>query len=115
MTPSPRELKQPALHRRLGGPVHGGRPLFSDRASTIHAYAVSGGSNQFLKGKLNMVLYPPADPSATPTPGDPYANQVTGVAGLFPENILQSGSTARARLEQLRPAPARTRWRCRHS
>ena len=70
-----------------------GEPLFSDRASTIHAYAVSGGSNQFLKGKLNLVLYTPADPSATPTPGDPYANEVTGVAGLFPENILQSGST----------------------
>ena len=40
-----------------------------------------------------MVLFPPADPSATPTPGNPYANQVTGIAGLFPQNILQSGST----------------------
>ena len=77
-----------------------GAPLFSDRASTIHAYAVSGGSNQFLKGKLNLVLFPPADPSATPTPGNPYANQVTGIAGLFPENILQSGSIARARPQQ---------------
>ena len=66
--------------------------MFADRATTIHAYAVSGGSNQFLKGKLNLVLFTPADPAATPTPGNPYANQVTGIAGLFPENILQSGS-----------------------
>ena len=70
-----------------------GPPRFSDRASTIHAFAVSGGSNQFLKGKFNMVLFPPANPSATPTPGDPYANQVTGIAGLFPQDLLQSGST----------------------
>jgi hypothetical protein len=40
-----------------------------------------------------MVLFTPADPSATPTPGDPYANQVTGIAGLFPQNLLQSGNT----------------------
>jgi hypothetical protein len=40
-----------------------------------------------------MTLFPPADPSATPTPGNPYANQVTGIAGLFPQDLLQSGST----------------------
>ena len=47
----------------------------------------------FSRGSSIWCSYPPADPSATPTPGNPYANQVTGVAGLFPENILQSGST----------------------
>ncbi len=93
MTPSPRQLKRQLFTAAWVGQYTVGEPLFSDRASTIHAYAVSGGSNQFLKGKLNLVLYPPADPSATPTPGNPYANQVTGIAGLFPENILQSGST----------------------
>ena len=69
-----------------------GPPLFSDRASTIHAYGVSGGSNQFLKGKFNLTLSPPSDPNATPTPGDPYANTLVGVAGLFPQNLLQSSS-----------------------
>jgi hypothetical protein len=92
MTPSARTLKKQVFTAAWVGQYTVGEPLFSDRANTIHAYAVSGGSNQFLKGKLNLVLNPPADPSATPTPGNPFANSVTGVAGLFPENILQSGS-----------------------
>ena len=92
MMPSSRELKRQLFAATWIGQYTVGPPRFADRASTIHAYAVSGGSNQFLKGKLNLVLFPPADPSATPTPGNPYANQVTGIAGLFPENILQSGS-----------------------
>ncbi len=109
--PHPRELKRQIFTAAWIGQYTVGPPRFSDRASTIHAYAVSGGSNQFLKGKLNLVLFPPADPSATPTPGDPYANQVTGIAGLFPQDLLQSGSTARARPEQhprprLKPARA---------
>jgi hypothetical protein len=93
MTPTPQELRRQIFTATWVGKYTVGDPLFSDRASTIHAYAVTGGSDQFLKGKLNLVLFPPADPSTAPTPGDPYANQVTGVAGLFPENILQSGST----------------------
>jgi hypothetical protein len=92
MTPTPQELKRQLFTAAWTGQYTVGPPRFSDRASTIHAYAVSGGSNQFLKGKLNLELFPPADPSATPTPGDPYANQVTGIAGLIPENILQSGN-----------------------
>jgi hypothetical protein len=93
MTPSSGEIKRQIFTAAWVGQYTIGAPRFSDRASTIHAYAVSGGSNQFLKGKLNMTLFTPADPGATPTPGDPYANQVTGVAGLFPQNILQSGSS----------------------
>jgi hypothetical protein len=93
MMPTQRELKQQIFTAAWVGQYTVGPPGFSDRSSTIHAYAVSGGSNQFLKGKFNMVLYTPADPSATPTPGDPYANQVTGFAGLFPQDLLQSGSS----------------------
>jgi hypothetical protein len=93
MTPTSREIKRQIFTAAWIGQYTVGPPRFSDRASTIHAFAVSGGSNQFLKGKFNMVLFPPADPSATPTPGDPYANQVTGIAGLFPQDLLQSGST----------------------
>jgi hypothetical protein len=93
MTPTPREIKRQVFTATWIGQYTVGPPRFTDRASTIHAYAVSGGSNQFLKGKFNMELFPPADPSATPTPGDPYANQLTGIAGLFPQDLLQSGST----------------------
>jgi hypothetical protein len=92
-TVTPQEIKRQVFTAAWVGQYTVGSPRFSDRASTIHAYAVSGGSNQFLKGKINMELFPPADPAATPTPGNPYANQVTGVAGLFPMDILQSGSS----------------------
>jgi hypothetical protein len=92
MTPTPSEVHRQIFVARWIGQYTVGPPRFSDRASTIHAYGVSGGSNQFLKGKFQITLFPPADPSATPTPGDPYANELTGVAGLFPQNILQSSS-----------------------
>ncbi len=92
MTPSPTEVHRQVFTARWIGQYTVGPPRFSDRADTIHAYGVSGGSNQFLKGKFQISLFPPANPNATPTPGNPYANQVTGVAGLIPENILQSSS-----------------------
>jgi hypothetical protein len=91
MTPTPREIQREIFTGRWIGQYTIGPPRFSDRASTIHAWSKSGGSNQFLKGKLDMVLFPPADPGATPTPGNPYANQVTGVIGLFNQNLLQTG------------------------
>lgn len=92
MTPTPAEVHRQTFVARWIGQYTVGPPRFSDRASTIHAFGVSGGSNQFLKGKFQITLFPPADPDATPTPGDPYANQLTGIAGLFPQNILQSSS-----------------------
>jgi hypothetical protein len=93
MTPAATEIRRQIFVARWVGKYTIGPPRFSDRASTIHAYGVSGGSNQFLKGKFDLTLFPPANPLASPTPGNPYANQVTGVAGLFPQDILQSGST----------------------
>ena len=92
--PDPTRDPSPDLHRPWVGQYTIGPPRFSDRASTIHIYGVDGGSNQFLKGKFQMALFPPADPSATPTPGNPYANQMTGVAGLFTQNYLQSGGSS---------------------
>jgi hypothetical protein len=92
MNPTPSEVRRQVFVARWIGQYTVGPPQFSDRASTIHAYGVSGGSNQFLKGKFDLTLSPPSDPNATPTPGDPYANALTGVAGLFPQNILQSSS-----------------------
>ncbi len=93
MNPTPPEIRRQIFVARWVGQYTVGPPRFSDRSTTIHAYGVSGGSNQFLKGKFDLTLFPPSDPTATPTPGDPYADEVTGVAGLFPQNILQSGTT----------------------
>ena len=44
-----------------------------------------------MKGKLQLTLYPPANPNATPDPGNPFANQVVGTAALFMQNYLQTG------------------------
>jgi hypothetical protein len=91
-TPTPREIRRQIFTARWVGQYTIGPPRFSDRASTIHLYGVDGGSDQFLKGKFQIALFPPADPNATPTPGNPYANQVTGVAGVFTQNLLQTGT-----------------------
>ena len=91
-TPTSQEIRRETFTARWVGKYTIGPPRFSDRASTIHLYGVTGGSNQFYKGKFNIAIYPPADPSATPTPGNLFANQVTGTAALFGQNYLQSGS-----------------------
>jgi hypothetical protein len=91
MTPTASEIKRQTFTGRWVGEYTVGPPRFSDRAGTIHVWSKTGGSNQFLKGKLDMALFPPANPGATPDPGNPYANQLTGVVGLFNQNLLQSG------------------------
>jgi hypothetical protein len=91
MTPTPREVRRQIITGRWTGQYTVGPPRFSDRASTIHAWSKTGGSNAFRKGTLDLVLFPPADPGATPNPGNPYANQVTGIVALFPQNLLQTG------------------------
>lgn len=91
MTPSAASLQRQLFTGRWVGQYTIGPPRFNDRASTIHLWAVSGGSNQFHKGKFNMVLFPPADPNAVPNPGDPFVNQTTGLATMFTQNNLQTG------------------------
>jgi hypothetical protein len=90
-TPTPHEARREVFTARWIGTYIVGSPRFNDRASTIHLFSKHGGSNTFLKGKLDMALFPPADPQATPTPGNPFANQVTGIVGMFPQNALQTG------------------------
>jgi hypothetical protein len=104
MTPTPQEVKREILTARWIGQYTIGPPRFSDRASTIHAWAKSGGSNQFRKGVFQMALFPPADPNAAPNPGNPFANRVTGVAALFPQNLLQTGGQLVLDLSAI-PAP----------
>ncbi len=107
MTPTPREVKRETFTARWIGQYTIGPPGFSDRASTIHAWAKTGGSNQFLKGKFQMELFPPADPNAAPDPGNPFANRVTGLAALFPQNLLQTGGLLVLDLNAT-PAPGST-------
>jgi hypothetical protein len=90
--PTPDEVRRQTFTARWVGKYTIGPPRFSDRASTIHLYGVSGGSDQFLKGKFDIAIFPPADPAATPTPGNPFANQITGFAALFGQSYLQSGA-----------------------
>lgn len=90
--PTPDEVGRQTFTARWVGKYTIGPPRFSDRASTIHLYGVSGGSDQFLKGKFDIAIFPPADPAATPTPGNPFANQITGFAALFGQSYLQSGA-----------------------
>jgi hypothetical protein len=103
-TPTPHEIRRETIVARWVGNYTVGAPRLNDRFSTIHLWSKDGGSNQFLKGKFQMALFPPADPGATPNPGNPYANQVTGVAGLFTQNFLQTGGLIVADVNGM-PAP----------
>ncbi|GAC1474580.1 MAG: hypothetical protein NVSMB9_25230 [Isosphaeraceae bacterium] len=91
MTPSPKEVSRQELTARWTGTYSILPPRFSDRASTIFFNSKNGGGSPFLKAKFQMVLFPPADPGSTPDPGNPYRNQVTGVAGGIAQNYLQTG------------------------
>lgn len=91
-TPTATEIRRETVTARWVGKYTIGSPRFADRASTIHLYGVTGGSNRFSKGKFQISIFPPADPAATPTPGNLFANQTTGEAVLFGQNYLQSGS-----------------------
>src|SRR5262249_34571130 len=117
MTPTPREIQRQIFTARWVGQYTVGAPRFLDRASTIHAWSKTGGSDQFLKGKLDLVLFTPADSAATPTPGNPYANQVTGIAALFNQNLLQTGGVLVLDLSSIpgpgsgpRPLPTHMTW-----
>ena len=71
-----------------------GPPRFSNQSATIHIFSdgKSVTSNQFKKGRAQVLLFPPADPTAKPTTEDPVAGQVTGLVSVFSSNVLQSGS-----------------------
>ena len=112
MTPTPAEVKRQTFTAKFVGTYTIGPPRFNDRSLTIHAYSKDGGSNQFQMGKMQLVIFPPANPDAQPTPGDPYANQVTGIAALFTQNYLQTGGMAILDLNGL-PTPVPGLSRCR--
>jgi hypothetical protein len=70
-------------------------PRFSNQSATIHIYSNGRNvqSNQSFRARGELLILPPADPSASPTTNDPMAGQVAGLLSMFPGNALQSGSS----------------------
>jgi hypothetical protein len=90
--PTPAEIRREEFTASAIGQYTIGPATFSDRSERIYGSGRNSASNAWLKAKWQVVLYPPADPNATPNPGDPYANQVTGVVVFITQNYLQSGT-----------------------
>jgi hypothetical protein len=92
--PSQAEIRRQTFWAQFVGHYSAGAPRFSNQSATIHIYSNGRNvtSNQFLLGRGQVLLFPPADPNSKPTTEDPVAGQVTGLISLFSANILQSGS-----------------------
>jgi hypothetical protein len=92
--PSQAEIRRETFWTEFVGHYSVGAPRFSNQSATIHIFSDGRDvtSNQFLLGRGQVLLFPPADPNAQPTTEDPVAGKVTGLISLFAANILQSGS-----------------------
>jgi hypothetical protein len=92
--PTQAEIRRETFWAEFVGHYSVGPPRFSNQSATIHIFSNgrSVTSNQFLNGRGQVLLFPPADPNATPTTEDPVAGQTVGLISLFAANILQSGS-----------------------
>jgi hypothetical protein len=92
--PTSAEIRRQTFWAEFVGRYSVGAPRFSNQSATIHIFSNGRDvtSNQFLVGRGQVLLFPPADPNAKPTTLDPVAGQVTGLISLFAANILQSGS-----------------------
>ncbi|GAC1474577.1 MAG: hypothetical protein NVSMB9_25220 [Isosphaeraceae bacterium] len=94
--PSASELRREEFFSRFVGKYFIGAPRFSNQASTIHIYSNGNdaGTNQYLHGRAQLLIFPPADPNAMPDPAtDPIAGQYAGLVSLFPSNFLNTSST----------------------
>ncbi len=92
--PTAGEVGRETFWLQFQGTYTVGAPRFSNQSATIHIYSDgrSANANASLNGRAQLILFPPADPTATPTTLDPIAGQVTGLLSMFSANILQSGS-----------------------
>jgi hypothetical protein len=93
--PNAAEVQRQTFWAEFVGTYYVAPPRFSNQAATIHIYSNGDDmtSNQFLKGRGQVLLFPPADPSASPTNLDPVAGKVTGMVTVYPNNVLQSSAT----------------------
>ncbi len=101
MTPS--EIRRETFWAEFVGHYSVGAPRFSNQSATIHIYSDGRNvtSNQSLNARAQLLLFPPADPTATPTTLDPVAGQVTGLFSMFAANALQSGTVLFAEVTNL--------------
>ncbi len=88
--PTPAEIHRQTFWMEFVGHYYVGAPRFSDQSATIHIYSNGRDvtSNQSLNARAQVLLLPPADPSASPTTNDPMAGQVAGLLSMFPANAL---------------------------
>jgi hypothetical protein len=93
--PTDAEVKRQTFTARFVGRYIVGPPRFSNQSATVHIYSNGKNvtSNQFLRGRAQVLILPPADPTASPTVNDPMAGRVAGLATLYPSNVLQSGNS----------------------
>jgi hypothetical protein len=93
--PTPAEIRRQTFWMEFVGHYSVGAPRFSDQSATVHIYSNGRDvtSNQSLNARAQVLLLPPADPSASPTTNDPMAGQVAGLLSFFPANALQSSSS----------------------
>lgn len=93
--PTPAEIRRETFWMEFVGHYYVGAPRFSNQSATIHIYSNGRDvtSNQSLNARAQVLLLPPADPTASPTTNDPMAGQVAGLLSMFPANALQSGSS----------------------
>jgi hypothetical protein len=101
--PTSAEIHRETFWMEFVGHYYVGAPRFSDQSATIHIYSDGRDvtSNQTSHARAQVLLLPPADPSASPTTVDPMAGQVAGLLSLFPANALQSGSSLFAEVTNL--------------
>jgi hypothetical protein len=92
--PTAAEVKRQSFVARFVGRYYVGPPRFSNQAETIHIYSdgKNATSNQFFLARAQVLLFPPADPNATPTTNDPVAGMVAGLVTFYPSNTLQTGN-----------------------
>jgi hypothetical protein len=93
--PTPAEIRRETFWMEFVGHYYVGAPRFSNQSATIHIYSNRRDvtSNQSFNARAQVLLLPPADPTASPTANDPMAGQVAGLLSMFPANALQSGSS----------------------
>jgi hypothetical protein len=101
--PTPAEIQRETFWAEFSGTYYVGAPRFSNQSATIHIYSngKSVASNQFSHGRGQLLLFPPADPTATPNTSDPLAGRVAGLLFLNAANVLQSGTLLFAEVTNL--------------
>jgi hypothetical protein len=93
--PTQAEIRRQIFWAEFVGRYSVGAPRFSNQAATIHIFSHGRSvvSNQFANGRGQVLLFPPADPTAIPTSNDPVAGKTVGLVSLYPSDTLQSGSS----------------------